>query len=70
MDLIFNIFISPLCLIFEFLFDNIYKFNQNIILTIFLISLIVCLICLPLKLKAQKIQKEEEKIQKKIIQKS
>ena len=66
MEFIFNIFISPLCLIFEFLFDNIYNFNQNIILTIFLISLIVCLICLPLQLKAQKIQKEEEKIQKKL----
>ena len=66
MDLIFNIIITPLCLMFEFLFDNIYKFNQNIILTIFLISFIVCLICLPLQLKAQKIQKEEEKIQKKL----
>ena len=66
MDLIFNIVIAPLCLMFEFLFDNIYKFNQNIIFTIFLISFIVCLICLPLQLKAQKIQKEEEKIQKKL----
>ena len=65
MDLIFNIFISPLCLIFEFLFDNIYKFNQNIILTIFLISLIVCLICLPLQLKIKKIQKKKKKITEK-----
>lgn len=69
MEFLFNLIVQPIFLILEFLFDCIYDFNQNIVLTVFLISFIVSLFCLPLYIKADKLSKEETEVQKKLSKK-
>ena len=69
MEFLYNLIVGPIYFIIEFLFDCFYDYNNNILLSIFLISLAVSLFCLPLYLKADNLQKEELEIQKKLSKK-
>lgn len=68
-EFLFNLIINPLCLIFEFIFDNIFDLSKNILFSIFSLSFIVSILCLPMYLKAEKLQKEEKELQKKLSKK-
>ena len=65
-DFFYNLIILPLYNIVAFLFNCIYAENQNIGIAIFLLSFSVSIVCLPLYLKADKLQEEERKIQLKL----
>ena len=60
MEFLSNLIIRPLYFILEFLFVNLFSISENIILTIFLISFIVSLACLPLYIRADFLQEEEQ----------
>ena len=65
-EFFFNLIVKPLQMLFEFLFSNVYNITDNIILSIFILSFIVSVLCLPLYLKADELQEEENKIQAKL----
>ncbi len=66
MEFLFNLIVKPLQLLFEFIFTNTYYTTENIILSIFILSFAVSILCLPLYLRADEIQEEENEIQKKL----
>ncbi len=71
MHFLYCLIIQPLYMLFEFLFENIIvQTNNNICLTILLMSFIVSLLCLPLYLRADALQQEETDIQKKLSKKT
>ena len=65
-EFFFNLIVKPLQMLFEFLFSNVYNLTDNIILSIFILSFVVSVLCLPLYLKADELQDEENKIQAKL----
>ena len=67
LDLLFQIVVYPLYMGLEVIFRFFhYFFGCNIAITIFVISFIINLICLPLYINAEKLQKEEREIQAKL----
>ncbi len=66
LDFLFNLIVKPLHMLFEFIFANTYLATENIALSIFILSFIVSLLCLPLYLRADEIQEEENEVQKKL----
>ena len=69
LEFLFDLIIKPLCLILEFIFAYFYTHTNNITLTIFLISFLVSLACLPLYIRADILQEKEKEIQSKLAKK-
>ena len=67
MEILDNIFVFPVYLVIEFLFNTFYTLTKgNIFLCILIVSFFVNLICLPMYQRAETIQKEEREFQKKL----
>jgi len=67
LDLLFQIVIFPLYAALEAIFLFLYRISAfNFGLTIFVISFLINIICLPLYINAEKLQNEEKEIQKKL----
>lgn len=66
---LYQIVIYPIQLFIESIFTVFYRNTNNVILSIFFVSAVVNLICLPLYLKSEKIQDEEREFQKKLAPK-
>ena len=66
MEFLFCLIVKPIQLLIEYLFNGIYYSSFNITLTILLLSFIISVLCLPLYLRADALQEEENEIQKKL----
>jgi len=70
LEFLFQIIIYPIYFLLEIIFHFLYiDLNPNICPVIFLISYVISMACLPLYINAEKLQKEEEEIQKKLAPK-
>lgn len=65
-DIIYTLFIAPIKLFFEILFSCVYNVTGNPGLSIVFLSLSVNILILPLYIRADMLQKEEQDIQKKM----
>ena len=68
-DFLFDLIVKPPEMLFEFMFTNSYHITENIVLSIFILSFAVSVLCLPLYLRADELQEEESEIQKKLSKK-
>jgi membrane protein insertase Oxa1/YidC/SpoIIIJ len=59
LDLIFFLFVEPLKLLFEVIFFYAYKLTENAGLSIFIMSLAVNFLLLPLYFRADKLEKQQ-----------
>ena len=65
MKLLYNLLIQPLLLIYDILFTLIYGLIEDPVLSIFVLSLVINFLVLPLYIKADSLQKaEQDQIQK------
>ena len=72
LNFLYLLIVKPLEMLIEYFFNeflNLSLIYENIVLDIIIISFVVSLLCLPLYLKADKIQEEENEIQKKLSKK-
>ncbi len=65
-EFFYYLVIAPLYNLFQLIFSYIYGASHDIGLTLFLMSMVVSVMCLPLYLKADQLQEEERKIQQKL----
>ena len=58
-DYLFYLFIEPLKLLFEVVFYYAYKYSENVVLSIIVISLVINVLVLPLYKRADKLEREQ-----------